>query len=157
MNRTRLQSLLDSLGTDVSRWPDAERQVAERCLASDPAARDMLARAQRLEGRVRDQLDADRDASADADASAARVIAALETRRLPAQRRRLVLAWPSALLGWDFAPAWPRVAALAFVAALGFFVGLVGIDPEFEDGIGSTAAATDLATIEPDPFLENGL
>ena len=32
------------------------------------------------------------------------------------------------LLDWQFAPAWPRLAALAGCAALGFFIGIAGID-----------------------------
>ena len=32
--------------------------------------------------------------------------------------------WPSALMDWNFAPAWPRVAALAGAAVLGITVGL---------------------------------
>jgi hypothetical protein len=46
---------------------------------------------------------------------------------LPGQKRPL---WrlPSVLLDWDFAPAWPRMAALACCAALGFVVGIAGLD-----------------------------
>jgi hypothetical protein len=35
---------------------------------------------------------------------------------------------PDVLLDWQFAPAWPRVAALACCAALGFVVGIAGLD-----------------------------
>lgn len=42
---------------------------------------------------------------------------------LPSQRRAFVW-WPAALTDWDFAPAWPRVAALACAAVLGITVGL---------------------------------
>ena len=50
---------------------------------------------------------------------------------LPPQKRSL---WqlPSVLLKWDFAPAWPRVAALACCAALGFVVGIAGFDRPFD-------------------------
>src|SRR5262245_41238025 len=46
---------------------------------------------------------------------------------LPPQKRPF---WrlPSVLLNWDFAPAWPRMAALACCAALGFVVGIAGLD-----------------------------
>lgn len=62
---------------------------------------------------------------------------------------------PAVLLDWQFAPAWPRMAALACCAALGFFVGIAGLDRRFEPsaapafvgggGIGSI-------TFEPEAF-----
>jgi hypothetical protein len=55
-----------------------------------------------------------------------RVSQRLESRALPPQKRTLAW-WPSALVDWDFAPAWPRVAALACAAALGITVGLSNI------------------------------
>lgn len=57
---------------------------------------------------------------------AARVTAALQTRVLPAQRRPWLRHWPSALLNNDFAPAWPRLAALGCVALIGCTVGFFG-------------------------------
>ena len=50
---------------------------------------------------------------------------------LPGQKRPL---WrlPSVLLNWDFAPAWPRMAALVCCAALGFVVGIAGLDRPFD-------------------------
>src|SRR5436190_22897284 len=60
--------------------------------------------------------------SRDADPAAAdRVLARLET--LPPQKRAFAW-WPSALMDWNFAPAWPRLAALAGAAALGVSIGL---------------------------------
>jgi hypothetical protein len=35
---------------------------------------------------------------------------------------------PEVLLDWQFAPAWPRVAALACCAVLGFMFGFAGLD-----------------------------
>jgi hypothetical protein len=55
------------------------------------------------------------------DAAAGRVLARLAT--LPAQKHRLAW-WPTALMDRDFAPAWPRVAALAGAAVLGMSIGL---------------------------------
>jgi len=51
---------------------------------------------------------------------------------LPRQKRPL---WrlPAVLLNWEFAPAWPRMAALACCAAIGFFVGIVGLDRRLDD------------------------
>jgi hypothetical protein len=44
--------------------------------------------------------------------------------------RQKVPLWrlPAVLLDWQFAPAWPRVAALAGCAALGFVIGIAGLD-----------------------------
>ena len=46
---------------------------------------------------------------------------------------------PSVLLDWQFAPAWPRMAALACCAALGFFVGIAGLDRRFDDPVAAPA------------------
>ena len=64
------------------------------------------------------------------DAAVGRVLQRL-AGPLPRQKRSL---WqlPSVLLNWDFAPAWPRVAALACCAALGFVVGIAGLDRPFD-------------------------
>ena len=50
----------------------------------------------------------------------------------PLPRQKFAL-WrlPSVLLDWQFAPAWPRVAALACCAALGFFIGIAGLDRQW--------------------------
>jgi hypothetical protein len=58
--------------------------------------------------------------------SAERVIRKLEAAPLPPQKRPLVW-WPAALTGGMFAPAWPRVAALAGAAVLGITIGLSGL------------------------------
>src|ERR1700730_6691601 len=62
------------------------------------------------------------DGNAD-ERSAARVISALAAKPLPRQRHSWFRNWPSALLNNDFAPAWPRLAALACVALLGCTIG----------------------------------
>ena len=53
----------------------------------------------------------------------------------PLPRQKLSL-WrlPGVLLDWQFAPAWPRVAALACCAALGFVIGIAGVDRRFDGG-----------------------
>ena len=61
-----------------------------------------------------------------------RVLAMLES--LPPQKRAFAW-WPAALTDWDFAPAWPRVAALAGAAVLGISIGLSNV---------GTRIATDL-------------
>lgn len=51
----------------------------------------------------------------------------------PLPRQKISLwRWPNVLLDWQFAPAWPRVAALAACAVLGFYVGIAGLDRPFD-------------------------
>ena len=59
------------------------------------------------------------------DAAAARVLA-----RLGALPRQNMPLWrlPGVLLNWEFAPAWPRMAALAACAVIGFTIGISGLD-----------------------------
>jgi hypothetical protein len=62
----------------------------------------------------------------DARKAAERIARRLEARALPPQKR--VLAWwPRALTDFTFAPAWPRVAALAVAVVLGVSIGLSGL------------------------------
>ena len=55
--------------------------------------------------------------------AAQRILSRLES--LPPQKRALAW-WPSVLMDWDFAPAWPRLAALACAAVLGISIGFSG-------------------------------
>lgn len=71
-------------------------------------------------------------------ASAARVLANLANVPLPRQRHGW--RWPSVLLDFDFAPAWPRVAALAGAAVLGCAIGFFGPAARLTEGPGWTAA-----------------
>lgn len=61
-----------------------------------------------------------------------RFLALLES--LPPQKGAFAW-WPAALMNWDLAPAWPRVAALAGAAVLGISIGLSNV---------GTRIATDL-------------
>jgi hypothetical protein len=80
---------------------------------------------------------------ADEDALAARVLQSLAARPLPSQRRPLFSRWwPTALLTADFAPAWPRVAALASAACFGIAIGLFGPDASLFEARSSASAAT---------------
>jgi anti-sigma-K factor RskA len=54
--------------------------------------------------------------------SVARIARRFESA-LPPQKRASAW-WPAALTDWNFAPAWPRIAALACAAVLGITVGL---------------------------------
>jgi hypothetical protein len=85
------------------------------------------------------------------EAGAERVLRSLSTQPLPPQRRAFALRWPSVLLNWDFTPAWPRVAAFAACAALGFAVGLAGIDGKVDEASAvTTLASADLPSLVSD-------
>jgi hypothetical protein len=55
------------------------------------------------------------------DLAAQRVLGKLQS--LPPQKRAFAW-WPAALMDFSFAPAWPRLAALACAAMLGISIGL---------------------------------
>jgi hypothetical protein len=75
----------------------------------------------------------------------------------PLPRQKFAL-WrlPAVLLDWEFAPAWPRVAALATCAALGFVIGLIGLDRQVDTADAALAyvSRADLAGIvfDADPL-----
>ena len=78
---------------------------------------------------------------------------------MPRQKQPL---WrlPSVLLNWEFAPAWPRMAALACCAALGFVVGIAGLDRPFDrlDAIRPDVGSRDIGSFvsEPESLTGNG-
>jgi hypothetical protein len=151
MTLARFQHLLDVHGADLARWPQPQRAAAERLLATDGIATSALAQARALDALIA------REAPADATG----VLRALAARPLPPQRRRLLWRrWPSELLTLDFVPAWPRVAALAGVAALGFVIGLVDLGPMTVGANGedpaSIVADNDIGAVvfAPDPLPE---
>jgi hypothetical protein len=91
----------------------------------------------------------------DADeAAVARVLAHV----VPALPRQKVPFWrlPLVLLDWQFAPAWPRMAALGACALLGFFIGISGLDRHIDrfDTIAVAANGTGLGSVvfEPEPL-----
>jgi hypothetical protein len=73
------------------------------------------------------------------EAAAKRVLANLASAPLPRQRHGW--RWPRVLLDVDFAPAWPRVAALAGAAALGCAIGFLGPAARLTESPGITVAA----------------
>jgi len=79
----------------------------------------------RLDAILSETLKRNAEASHADKAAAMRVLARLSP--LPRQKQSL---WrlPGVLLDWQFAPAWPRVAALASCAVVGFAIGLSGVD-----------------------------
>jgi hypothetical protein len=66
--------------------------------------------------------------------------------------------WPPVLLDWQFAPAWPRVAALACCAALGFTIGIAGIDRRISGPNSAYAIASraDLGSVVFEPEALTG-
>jgi hypothetical protein len=76
---------------------------------------------------------------------------------LPPQK----MAWwrlPGVLLDWQFAPAWPRMAALACFAVLGFAIGIAGVDRPFDHGgpLFSVANNSDFGSIVFEPEALTG-
>jgi hypothetical protein len=154
MKLARFQHLLDVHGADLARWPQPLRAAAERLLATDRTAASALAQARALAALIARETPA-------APADATGVLRALAARPLPPQRRRFLWRlWPSELLTLDFVPAWPRVAALAGVAALGFAIGLVDLGPMTFGANGeepaSIVADNDIGAVvfAPDPLPE---
>ena len=79
-------------------------------------------------------------------------------RVMPALPRQPRSFWrlPAVLLDWQFAPAWPRLAALGVCAVIGFCIGITGLDRQIDriDGITVASNATDLGSVvfEPEPL-----
>ena len=89
------------------------------------------------------------------DAAVERVLKRIESP-LPRQKPPL---WrlPNVLLDWQFAPAWPRVAALACCAAIGFVIGITGLDRRIDPAdAGFTVANRDLGSIVFEPEALTG-
>ena len=153
MTLARFQRLLDVRRADPARWPQPERGAAELLLASDTAAAVALEEARALDALIA------RGAETHADATG--VLRALAARPLPPQRRRFLWRrWPSELLTLEFAPAWPRLAALAGVAVLGFAIGLTDLGPitvtTNSEDLTSIVADNDIGVVvfAPDPLPE---
>ena len=146
MTRDDFRNLLDAHGADPSRWPAELRESAVALIGSDAGARADLDTARELDAMLA-RFSA---ISAEDDESALRVMGKLNGP-LPRQKQPF---WrvPAALLDWQFAPAWPRMAALACCAGLGFAVGVAGIDRvtgPFAAGARGDLAA---AVFEPEPL-----
>jgi len=155
MNIAQLQQLLDVHGTEPSAWPAALRRAAEDLINSDAAASRAYQHARRLEGLILRHLASGLDVPAQ-DASAKRVMQAL-TAPLPRQKQAWHW-WPAELATVDFAPAWPRVAALASVAIVGFALGLAGLEPGIAGRVArGTPPDADLSAIVFDPEPATGL
>jgi len=86
------------------------------------------------------------------EASVERVLARLSG---PLPRQQLPF-WrlPAVLLDWQFAPAWPRVAALGACAVIGFAIGLSGVDRRIDrtDTAVITSGGIGSIVFEPEPL-----
>ena len=147
MNTELLKTFLDRHGADPARWPAHERAATERLIASDPRARSVFERARKLDAALSHHVQA-----VTADEAALARLAARINGPLPRQKRPF---WrlPSVLLDWQFAPAWPRMAALAGCAVIGFAIGISGLDRHI-DGQSPSLSSPDIsATVfDPEPF-----
>ncbi len=151
MTRDELQNLLDAHGSDPSRWPADRREDAVVLIGSEAGARADLAAARELDA----MLSRFAAVSAQDEQSVVRVMGKLNGP-LPRQRRPF---WrvPTALLDWQFAPAWPRVAALAGCLLIGFSIGIAGVDRSLARG-DAQVVNRDIGTMVfgPDIFSGDG-
>jgi len=99
---------------------------------------------------LEDALKRHANAPQDINASLAHVTTRL-SGPLPRQK---VPRWrlPAVLLDWQFAPAWPRMAALGACAVVGFAIGLSGVDRRIDnlDGRSVTSAGIGSVVFEPE-------
>jgi len=148
MTKDELQTLLDSHGADPARWPAALRVAALGLIAADAEARAAHDAARELDSALTRYA-----AVTPADETAAARVLTRLAGPLPRQDRAW-WRWPAVLLDWEFAPAWPRVAALACCAAIGFMVGITGLDRPFErtTTVASTGADITSAAFEAEPM-----
>ena len=91
------------------------------------------------------------NAPQDIEASVARVM----TRLAGPLPRQKVPFWrlPAVLLDWQFAPAWPRMAALGACAVIGFAIGITGLDRRIDrlDGQSATASSAGIGSVVFEP------
>ena len=133
MTKDEFRNLLDAHGADPSRWPAELRENAVQLIGSDASARADLDNALELDAMLA-RFSA---ISPEDELSASRVMGKLNGP-LPRQRQPF---WrvPAALLDWQFAPAWPRLAALAGCMLIGFTVGIAGGDRAISNADAQTA------------------
>src|SRR3954469_25480825 len=122
MTKDDFRNLFDAHGADPSRWPTELREQATALIGSNAEARADLDNARELDAMLA-RFSA---ISPEDEKSALRVIGKLNG---PLPRKKQPF-WrvPAALLDWQFAPAWPRVAALAGCMLIGFTAGIAGVD-----------------------------
>jgi hypothetical protein len=144
MRITRFRRLLDTHGPDLSRWPTRLVQPAQRFVSADPAAAHELDMARRLDALIAGYMQRGPAGTIEArEAWARRTLATLGGPLPPQRRHWLTARLPAVLLEFDFAPAWPRMVALAGVAGLGFMVGLTDLNLPGVRGMASASGGTD--------------
>lgn len=153
MNRVRFQDLLDSRGSDLAAWPDADRIAAERLIASNSGAAKAFEEARNLDGLIERSLSGAASEADDANI-ASRILAGLP-KKLPAQdggsvkRPLQVRAIRKEPRPWMLLPAQrallPRFAALTFAAALGIALGLFWAQKSMLDERQAMAASSEEA------------
>jgi hypothetical protein len=111
MTRVELQTLLDSHGADPARWPAALRVAALNLIAEDAKARAAHEAAMQFDTVLTGYA-----ALKPADETAAARVLTRIAAPLPRQDRAW-WHWPTVLLDWQFAPAWPRMAERAGATA----------------------------------------
>lgn len=149
MTDEQFQTLLDRCGADPARWPPDDRVAAERLMAHDGRARAMFAAAQQLDKALV------RYAQLGADEESVKRVSVRLAVSLPRQKFSF---WrlPAVLLDWQFAPAWPRVAALGACAVVGFAIGMAGVDRPLDQIGVSPAARGDLGALVFEPEALTG-
>lgn len=157
MTAEELERLIARFGADLALWPAEPRARALALAERDPSARALMEESAALDLRIAEAVA--RPPTAD-EAAVRRLAARLAA--LPPQGRRPAFGWlPLWLTGLDLAPAWPSIAALAGMAALGFVVGSSAGAPWLDPGGRRMEAAprVDVSSIlfEPGPIGEGKL
>jgi hypothetical protein len=129
MNRRRFKHRLDTLGSDLSAWPQSEQLAARRMLERDPKAARLFIQARALDNIVARGLRSSAN-SAEDEAAAARVLMQLSVDLPPQERPPHLLHRRGIPLrrGSGIWVVWPRAVALATAAALGIALGLAVSD-----------------------------
>ena len=137
MTQARFAALMDAYGGDPMRWPQDEREAAQRWHASNPQAQELLAQAVRLDRAL-------------GVGELPPVSAALERRLLDdfdrAQWRWSVgkLADAVAEAVWPGAPVWQPACALGLALAAGLGIALFApFDIPQQDDVSSNVFALD--------------
>jgi len=150
MTNEQLQIFVDRHGADPVLWPEGERAAIERLIAHNAEARALVAESQRFEAALKRHAQTVTVDDAAVERLMARLTPALPRQKMPFWRL------PAVLLDWQFAPAWPRMAALGACAVIGFFIGISGVDRQLDRINGTVVASrsSDLGSVvfEPEPL-----
>ncbi|WP_323795360.1 hypothetical protein [Nisaea sp.] len=114
MNEARFRELADAFGSDPSKWPEQERQMALQLLEAHPALRDVLNEAAALDF----ELDAMMAAPERAIAPASAEVRAPASLKLKGLMNTL----------WPFGGLWQPAAGLVAASAAGFIIGVTFTD-----------------------------